>query len=284
MTTGRDIVIIGAPRSGTNMLRDILTSRPGVVTWNCDEINAVWRHGSRQHPTDEIPVDRASPRMRRFVNDRFDAVRRRSRGHTVVEKTCANSLRVGYVAALLPDARFVLLTRDGIDVTASALSRWDAAIDWRYILRKARFVPPGDLGSSALDFARHRLSKRRTSERSLGTWGPRFEGIDEMTRRCSLEEVCAVQWQRCVELSHLALNALPSERTYRLSYEAFVGQPERELVRLLTFLELPVQEAALSVSGVTSTSVGLGRSILDQERLPLVERILLPTRQRLGYV
>jgi len=34
-----DIIIVGAPRSGTNMLRDVLTSFDGVCTWPCDEIN-----------------------------------------------------------------------------------------------------------------------------------------------------------------------------------------------------------------------------------------------------
>ena len=37
----KPVVIIGAPRSGTNMLRDVLCDWPGVVTWPCDEINLI---------------------------------------------------------------------------------------------------------------------------------------------------------------------------------------------------------------------------------------------------
>ena len=33
------VVIIGAPRSGTNMLRDVLVGVGGYATWPCDEIN-----------------------------------------------------------------------------------------------------------------------------------------------------------------------------------------------------------------------------------------------------
>ena len=40
------VVIIGAARSGTNMLRDVLVKLPGVGTWPCDEINYIWRHGN----------------------------------------------------------------------------------------------------------------------------------------------------------------------------------------------------------------------------------------------
>ena len=40
------LIIIGAGRSGTNILRDSLCKVDGVVTWNCDEINPLWRHGN----------------------------------------------------------------------------------------------------------------------------------------------------------------------------------------------------------------------------------------------
>ena len=43
-------MIIGAARSGTNMLRDVLTSLDGVDTWPCDEINYIWRHGNIRWP------------------------------------------------------------------------------------------------------------------------------------------------------------------------------------------------------------------------------------------
>ncbi|MDN5869901.1 MAG: sulfotransferase [Nitrococcus sp.] len=39
MSNYQPVVIIGAPRSGTNMLRYVLTPIPGVRTWRCAEIN-----------------------------------------------------------------------------------------------------------------------------------------------------------------------------------------------------------------------------------------------------
>ncbi len=234
-----DVVIIGAPRSGTNMLRDILTSRPGVVTWPCDEINGIWRHGSLDYPSDEIPVDRADANQRRFVRARFDRVRRQQDGEIVVEKTCANSLRVGYIAALLPSAKFVLITRDGIDATASAMARWHAPIDWRYTARKARYVPVGDLARTAARFARDRLSKAAARGSRTGTWGPRFDGIDEMVLSRTLDEVCAAQWQRCVELSHTAVDQLPIAQVHRMAYEDFVTRPAEGLVGLLRIPRAP---------------------------------------------
>ena len=48
------VIIIGAPRSGTNILRDVLTSFDGICTWPCDEINYIWRHGNAKYPSDEL--------------------------------------------------------------------------------------------------------------------------------------------------------------------------------------------------------------------------------------
>ena len=89
------VIIIGAGRSGTNMLRDILTQLPGFGTWPCDEINYVWRHGNVREPTDELAPHLATDSVQRFVRCAFDRLAARRGWTHVVEKTCANSLRVG---------------------------------------------------------------------------------------------------------------------------------------------------------------------------------------------
>lgn len=90
------VIIVGAPRSGTNMLRDVLTSAPGVSTWPCDEINFVWKHQNLDIDHDEIPADRA-PRVSTYLRGQFDARAAKDRADVVVEKTCATSLRVPFV-------------------------------------------------------------------------------------------------------------------------------------------------------------------------------------------
>ena len=58
------VIIIGSGRSGTNMLRDIITSIDGFETWDCDEINPIWRYGNRDYPTDEIPISKLTPKIK----------------------------------------------------------------------------------------------------------------------------------------------------------------------------------------------------------------------------
>jgi len=53
------IIIVGAGRSGTNMLRDLLAQLPEFSTWPCDEINYIWRHGNRGFETDEFTREMA---------------------------------------------------------------------------------------------------------------------------------------------------------------------------------------------------------------------------------
>ncbi len=82
------------------MLRDVLTGLPGFATWPCDEINLVWRHGNRDHPSDELAAEHAPPRGAR-LRPRAGSTgsARKYDAAVVVEKTCANSLRVEFVRA-----------------------------------------------------------------------------------------------------------------------------------------------------------------------------------------
>ena len=113
------IVIIGAARSGTNMLRDVLTNIHGIGTWPCDEINYVWRDGNARYPTDELLPRHATARVKHFIRKKFKQMAQGLNCRILIEKTCANSLRVPFVNEIFPHARFIFLIRDGRDVVAS---------------------------------------------------------------------------------------------------------------------------------------------------------------------
>ncbi len=68
------VIIIGAPRSGTNMLRDVLTSFEKIGTWPCDEINYIWRHGNVRYPSDEIPRERATEPVKNYIRQHFQKI------------------------------------------------------------------------------------------------------------------------------------------------------------------------------------------------------------------
>ncbi|WP_240031490.1 sulfotransferase [Guyparkeria sp. SCN-R1] len=279
------VIIIGAPRSGTNMLRDVLADLEGVATWPCDEINYIWRHSNVREPTDEFPADLAAPRAADYIRKQFDWVSRRYGAHTVVEKTCANSLRVPFVDAVVPEAKYIFIYRDGLDVVGSAVKRWKAELDIPYLARKARFVPLSDLPFYASRYLWNRVYRVISREERLAFWGPQFKGLDEALANHSLPEVCALQWQRCVELSEAAFSRMPEGKVARVSYEAFVNKPETELRRIADELGLTFGPDALgdAVKGVSPRSVGKGRDALDEDTAAAITSLVGDTLQRYGY-
>jgi hypothetical protein len=188
----------------------------------------------------------------------------------VVEKTCANSLRVDYISAILPQAKFVFVTRDGRDVVASAMKRWRAPFDLPYTLRKLRYVPPGDIPRYAVRFATSRWRRAVSQDRRLATWGPRFDGIDEFLATKSLDS---------------SLAQLPAERVCHVSYEEFVANPTREFQRIAAFLGAKAGSQMLRRVSASSSahSVGKWRRELDAAMVtsinPTVERTMNAIRE-----
>lgn len=281
----RPLAIIGAPRSGTNMLRDVLTQFPSVATWPCDEINPVWRHGNLRFPSDEFPADLARSSVRRYIRRQFGWVARRYDAEVVVEKTCANSLRVPFVDRVVPEARYVFIRRDGLDAVGSAMARWKAPLDIPYLARKARFVPATDLPWYAVRFLSSRLHCLLSREGRVGLWGPRLDDMDRLLAKHPLDEVCALQWKRCVEASADAFAAMPEDKWLEVAYEDFVRYPEAELGRVLDFagIEADADSRRVAVGGVRADSIGKGRAKLDEETVHRLERLMGDALGRFGY-
>ncbi|RXE48152.1 sulfotransferase family protein [Chromohalobacter israelensis] len=279
------LIIVGAPRSGTNMLRDILTSFEGLSTWPCDEINYLWRHGNVRYPSDELPAERATPAVQAYMQKQFDWVANRYKAHTVIEKTCANSLRVPFVDRAVPGAKYVYIYRDGIDTTGSAKLRWQAKLDVPYVLEKVRFVPLTDLPYYGSRYLWSRFYRFFSREKRLAFWGPTLDGMPELLERHTLNEICALQWQRCVENAENAFADMPDEKVIRVRYEDFVREPQTELARVVEFLKLDVPTNAIheAVSNVSSKSVGKGRASLEEAEVTRLEALVGETLDRYGY-
>jgi len=286
MMQNMDLVIIGAPRSGTNMLRDVLTSFDGIGTWPCDEINYIWRHGNVRYTSDELPADRATPAAAAYIRARFEDIRRTQNARIVVEKTCASCLRVPFINKVLPEARYVYIYRDGIDATGSAKLRWTAKLDIPYLMEKVRFVPLTDLPYYGLRYFWSRIYRVFSREKRLAFWGPKLDDMDEILEKHTLNEVCALQWQRCVEKADSGLAQVDPNRVIRVRYEDFVSDPAPQLERIFDFLgyKAPSDLIQAAVAGVSNRSLGKGRKALGEEEVVRLEALTGETLKRYGYL
>lgn len=262
----RPLIIVGAGRSGTNALRDALCSLTSYHTWPCDEINYIWRYGNRTHPTDELTPAHAT-KGRAYIRNQFAKRNEKDPSAVLIEKTCANSLRVGFVNAVVPEARFVHIVREPRDAVASAIKRWTAELDIPYLARKARFVPRRDLLPYAFDYLGGRVRKSADPDGRLPTWGPRFEGMDSLANTGELHELAAGQWARCVALASAQLQEIPAE-TLHIRYEQLVSGPADVLHQILDFTDVVASQAAVDRAARTihGGSVGKWADSLSDEQ------------------
>lgn len=282
------LIILGAGRSGTNALRDALTNLDGVETWPCDEINPIWRHGNLRWPTDEIPPERATLKVQRFIRNAFiKQWQATGKPEMLVEKTCANSLRVPFIAKVFPEAVFLHIVRDGRDVVPSAKRRWQGRMEMPslpYFIAKARYVPLMDLPFYGTRFLGTRIRLLLKLQERLRRWGPIHDGIFDGPMD-DLDLVCARQWAACVIKTSDALDEIPASRAITLGYENFVASPEVTISNVLEKLGQTVAPDAVSaaVSHINSNSVGRDEAKPDGPMTP-AQTEMAPALGRHGYL
>lgn len=281
----KKVIIIGAPRSGTNMLRDVLCSLPRVGTWPCDEINYIWRYRNAGSSTDEFTSDMASEKIRKYIIRQFGNIAKKYNLNTIVEKTCANSLRIGFLHKIFPDAYFVFIYRNGVDASVSARKRWQASLNIPYLLKKARYVPPLDLPRYAAKYLKSRLHLVFSGDKQLSTWGPKIKDLDRLARELDLIEVCGKQWNTCVLKSIQGLAQVPEEQVCKVSYEDFVAEPEKNLKTICDFLKIEASNHQIqsAVSTVSAASVGKGKSALSNKESARLLSHITDGLKALGY-
>lgn len=283
--TTQPIVLIGAARSGTKVVRDVLAEATGAGRVPYD-VSFVWRYGNERVPHDVLDPSTVSPRIASFIRAYLDRYARdESSGDAVViEKTVGNALRVPFVSRVLPDAVFVHLIRDGVDVAESTRRQWLSPPDRRYLAEKLRHFPVRLAPTYGRKYAMSQIQHYMRKDSRVGTWGPRYPGIDHDVETIDLLDVCAEQWRTCVQSARDSLKYLPA-RTAEIRYEELVANPSDSIAKLLDQLDIRAHEAAVrrAAALIESGHTGQGGRSLSTDELQALQKHIGPTLADFGY-
>jgi Sulfotransferase family len=281
----KPVIMIGATRSGTNMLRDAMVKSSALATWPCDEINAIWRHGNMACPSDQFTAEQASPRIKRFIRKQFEKLAETENTPHVLEKTCANSMRVPFVDAIFPEAKYIFLVRHGFDASISGAVRWQAKFNLEYTLKKLRYVPLVDIPLYGSRYLKIRAQRLLSGEKTLSSWGPIYEGMLEDRKEMPLLDVCVRQWRACVENSSNAFTKMAPGKVLQIRYEDLVTDSEATLSRILSFCDVEVNKERMAAEARKFRADGVGgwRKKISPETARHLNQIVGETLSTFGY-
>ena len=227
----RPVIIVSAPRCGSNLLFEQLAKRRGLWTLGGEshaELMAFVHLRAENPQLDsgrllEGHADVATREVLRaaFVNRLQDsqgtrfldiAPSRRPLQIRFLEKTPRNALNIPFLLKVFPDARFVFLYRDARQNVASLVEAW------REGERNDRFVTYNFLPGW-----------------QRGKWCFLLPPGWRTLNGKSLIEICAFQWSACNRIILEDLAKLPKERWTSLSYQNLITDPQREITRLCSF-------------------------------------------------
>ena len=285
------VIIIAAARSGTKMLRDVLGQSEAFVTFPYD-MNYVWLYGNYNKKHDELHPEDLTPEIHEFIKARFAKILSGKSSGCVLEKTVPNSLRVSFVKKVFPRARIIHLYRNGFDVTADAMQCWQSSLFSSRIQKKSDLIkkvlnyPYLSSYSYLYHYLVNYLSKFFCRSNQVQSWGPRYKGIDHDVKLVPLEEVCALQWKRSVDVSMQQLSTMREGVDYiHVEYEKLVTDVQCEIGRILSFLDIHDQEwvTEQAVTYIRNDFIGYHRNVLDTSHLSKITPVIQSSLSTLGY-
>jgi hypothetical protein len=267
----RPVFVVGAPRSGTMLLYTVLRSSSKLAHWRPTEAHEVWEldHHPAQHGwvSNVLTGADATPEVRDRIRRSFLLVTGKNK--RLIDKTPRNVLRVPFMNAVFPDARFIYLKRDGRDNVNSLINAWRSKRYKTYKLPEPHRIPGVD--PNWWKFVLY------------PGWEQDIDGPVEL--------VAAKQWRASNDHALAAFPDIDPERWTEIRYEALIDNPIVEIERLMDFIGLPyedeVRQRAADVSTtpintVTPPERGKWRKENPKEIASILD-VIEPTMTAMGY-
>jgi hypothetical protein len=279
----RPIFVIGAARSGTTLLGEVVSRHPDVSYWI--EPKYIWRYRGAHSRSDVRVAEEATPQVAAYIRRRFERHAARDGRPRFAEKTPSNCLRIPFMNKIFQDGLFLNIERDGRDTTLSSHKKWTSPPAGGAIVRRATSfeIPLRDVPYYAADWLRDSLGRALFPKRGH-IWGPLTPGIQEVRRRHGTLETCGIQWRDSVLAVREGLAGVSQERQLTVRYEALVSDPTGVLAQILHFLQLAPDADLMryTAESVRSDSVGRWRQG-DPELVARMMPLIGDAMAELGY-
>ena len=284
MKIDKPIFILGVQRSGTTWFARAFSGHPEVAYWH--EPRYVWIWGNSHKPDDVLTEQDLTPKIKTHIEKKFSKYLTSQGKKRLCEKTPSNCLRIPFIHAAFPDAKIILILRDGRSIFRSTrekiVTNKGLGLNWKNVRRKAIQVPPWEwylllprMGS----FIKKMLGLK------LKYTGVRPPGWKEQVGQLPINILIAKQWAKTIEIAVEEGRKLPPDNYLELRYEELLSAPEDQLSQLADFLEIenpgPILEYIRNTADPSRAYKW--RNELDQETLNEVREIMEPTLSKLGY-
>ena len=206
-----------------------------------------------QHPCRDLTAADVTERTRRDLRDALGAVVTARRSRLVAKFTGWG--RVGFLAEIVPEARFIHIVRDGRAVANSLVT-----VDWWWGWRGPQ----------------------------NWRWGP-LDGRNQAVwdrHDCSFLALAGIQWNVILEALHRSLDTLSDDRFTEVRYEDLCADPLKEMRRLMAFCDIdwPTHLSAYLERRVFTNGNAKYRTDLSPAQQDILHDVMKPYLAHYGYL
>ena len=218
------VFLIGCGRSGTTILGNTIGQHKEITYLN--ERRDLWHtaypeldiwSGAVQNPKLLLGPEDVTSAKSETLKQLFYSEQINNRSTVLLEKLPINNFRLEFIRAIFPEARFIYLHRNGLEVASSIQKKADVR-PW-FGKQNQKWEMLLALGKNTVTD----LPKREFSNFEKGL----------------------LEWRLSIDASEAFFSKLPLEKFYSLSYQSFVENSAQQLKAIYQFLNLKAEEPSI---------------------------------------